>query len=211
MLNAAAAAELVVHCADREIRVRRRRPPRNEARQSDIRVGEPMDTTITAYAELDDVLLQVLEDLERPTFPEPLSKAVFATELRGKRNLLVLVAAQGGTICGYKIGFEHASNVFFSWSGCVLPEFRRQGVASRLMAEQHRIAKNLGYSYVRTHTKNKYRGMLVLNIKSGFDVTGVYKNMSEKMHGIILEKSLEQPDVPRAAQLGLAADDHGHE
>jgi GNAT superfamily N-acetyltransferase len=136
---------------------------------------------------------------------------MFATELRGKRNLLVLVAARGGTICGYKLGFEHASNVFFSWSGGVLPEFRRQGVASRLMAEQHRIAKSLGYSYVRTHTKNKYRDMLVLNIKSGFDVTGVYKNMSEKMHGIILEKGLDQPGAPRAAQLGLAAGDRRHE
>lgn len=51
--------------------------------------------------------------------------------------------------------------------------------------------QSLGYSYVRTHTKNKYREMLVLNIKSGFDVTGVYKNLGDEQHGIILEKSLE--------------------
>jgi GNAT superfamily N-acetyltransferase len=163
----------------------------SKARLRGIQLGEPMDTTITAYAELDDSLLQLLEDLDRPTFPEPLTRAEFAAELRGKRNLQVLVASRAGTPCGYKIGFEHSSSVFFSWSGGVLPNYRRQGVASRLMLEQHRLARNLGYSFVRTHTKNKYRDMLLLNIKSGFDVTGVYKNLSEKMHGIILEKSLE--------------------
>jgi GNAT superfamily N-acetyltransferase len=72
----------------------------------------------------------------------------------------------------------------------VLPTHRKQGIATDLMREQHRLAKELGYAYVRTRTKNKYREMLVLNIKNGFDVTGVYKEMSAKMHGIILEKSL---------------------
>lgn len=146
---------------------------------------------ITEHAELDEALLQLLEALDRQTFPEPLSKDAFARELRGKQNLRVLLASRGGTECGYKIGFEESPKVFFSWSGGVLPAFRKQGIATRLMAQQHQVARSLGYSYVRTHTKNKYREMLVLNIKSGFDVTGVYKNLGSEQHGIILEKSLE--------------------
>ncbi|HET6340481.1 MAG TPA: GNAT family N-acetyltransferase [Polyangiales bacterium] len=150
-----------------------------------------MDMTFREYTELDEALLQILEDLDRLTFPEPLTKTAFAAELRNRRNLRVLLAVCGDITCGYKIGFEESSKVFFSWSGGVLPDFRKHGIASRLLTEQHRLAKQLGYSYVRTHTKNKYRDMLVLNLKSGFEVTGVYKNLGEKAQGIILEKRLE--------------------
>jgi GNAT superfamily N-acetyltransferase len=150
-----------------------------------------MDTSISEHAELDDALLELLEYLDRGIFPEPLSKAVFAAELAHKRNRRVLIASRAGVTCGYKIGFEFSSKIFFSWSGGVISEFRRQGVASALIAAQHSSAKALGYGYVRTHTKNKYRDMLVLNIKSGFDVTGVYKSLGEQQHGIVLEKSLD--------------------
>ena len=72
----------------------------------------------------------------------------------------------------------------------MVPQYRRQGIARALLAEQHRIARELGYPVVRTHTKNKYRDMLVLNIKSGFDVTGVNHKSGDKFHTIILEKVL---------------------
>lgn len=49
---------------------------------------------------------------------------------------------------------------------------------------------NVPFDGLRTQTKNKYRDMLVLNIRAGFDVTGVYKKLREKHHGIILEKVL---------------------
>lgn len=45
------------------------------------------------------------------------------------------------------------------------------------MAEQHRIARASGYSLVRTHTHDEFRSILLTNIESGFDVTGVnYKS-----------------------------------
>jgi predicted GNAT superfamily acetyltransferase len=128
--------------------------------------------------------------LETSIFEKPLTSDIFSAELGGKKNLLVLVAFHDARACGYKIGFEYSSNTFFSWSGGVLPDCRKSGWGSALINKQHQVAKELGYSFVRTHTKNKYRDMLILNIKSGFEVTGVYKSLQEAHQGIILEKAL---------------------
>lgn len=147
-------------------------------------------TAIRHYTCLSDELLETLEALDRAIVPDAFSKETFARELRARHNLCILVAEHGPTPVGYKIGYEVSPEVFYSFSGGVLPEYRGQGIARALIVEQHRIAAQLGYSIVRTHTKNKYRDMLVLNIKCGFDVTGVNHKSGEKLHSIILEKVL---------------------
>ena len=145
---------------------------------------------IQQFSALSESLLKDLVELETQIFEKPLASDDFLAELDGKKNLLVLVALRGSLPCAYKIGFEFSSNTFFSWSGGVLPIHRKRGLARLLMAQQHQVAKNMGYSSVRTHTKNKYREMLILNIKAGFDVTGIYKSLQEAQQGIILEKML---------------------
>lgn len=90
----------------------------------------------------------------------------------------------------YKIGFEQSPDVYYSFSGGVLPRCRRQGIARALIAEQHRFARELGYRVVRTHTKNIYREMLLLDIASGFDVVGVIQKTGEELQSIVLEKLL---------------------
>jgi ribosomal protein S18 acetylase RimI-like enzyme len=147
-------------------------------------------TTMRQYSCVSDELLETIAALDRAIFSEPMSKETFASELRTRHNLCVLIAERGPTPVGYKIGYELSPDVFYSFSGGVVPEYRRQGIARALIREQHRIASELGYSVVRTHTKNKYRDMLVLNIESGFDVTGVNHKSGEKFHSIILEKVL---------------------
>lgn len=150
-------------------------------------------TTLRQYSHVSDELLETIAALDRAIFPEPVSKEAFARELRARHNLCVLIAERGPVPAGYKIGYELSPDVFYSFSGGVVPEYRRQGIARALLSEQHRIAGELGYSVVRTHTKNKYRDMLVLNIKSGFNVTGINHKSGEKLHSIILEKVLLQP------------------
>lgn len=67
--------------------------------------------------------------------------------------------------------------------------YRKRGIASELMKKQHQYLKESGYSVVQTKTMNKWRSMLVLNIKNGFDVIDTY--IDEKgLHKIILEKKL---------------------
>lgn len=106
-----------------------------------------------------------------------------------KPPLVVMVAMDGQKVIGYKIGYELDPTKFYSWLGGVDPHYRKQGIASKLMEKQHHYLTAKGYHVVQTKTMNKWRSMLVLNIKHGFDVIETYTN-ELGMHKIILEKKL---------------------
>lgn len=145
---------------------------------------------IKFFDALTDELVLDLVSIENQVFEKPMSAEDIVAELGGRKSLVVLVAYSGASPCGYKIGFEYSVSTFFSWSGAVVPACRRCGLGTRLMEEQHLKAKQMGFIYMRTHTKNKYREMLILNLKFGFDITGFYKTLGEAQPGIVLEKML---------------------
>ncbi|AZV64088.1 GNAT family N-acetyltransferase [Peribacillus frigoritolerans] len=124
-----------------------------------------------------------------------LHKDIFGTsddlinKITSKPQLLVITAMDGKKVIGYKIGYAIDSNKFYSWLGGVETNFRKFGVASRLMEMQHQYLKENGYNVVQTKTMNKWRNMLVLNIKNGFDVIDTYTD-EKGLHKIILEKKL---------------------
>ncbi|WHX28111.1 GNAT family N-acetyltransferase [Virgibacillus halodenitrificans] len=115
--------------------------------------------------------------------------ATLISKAENKSKVVFTLAMEDEEIIGYKIGYELEPNVFYSWLGGVDESHRNKGVASKLMDQQHLYLIEKGYEIVQTKTKNKWRGMLVLNIKSGFDVIGTYTD-SEGEPMIILEKRL---------------------
>lgn len=110
-------------------------------------------------------------------------------ELPWRSRILILVAFYGERVIGYKIGYEDRKSRFYSWLGGVYPEYRGQGIASELMRKQHEWCKDTGYKVVRTQTKNKWRNMLILNLRHGFDIVGTYTDEKGETK-IILEKRL---------------------
>lgn len=133
----------------------------------------------------DDVLKRIKE----------LHKLIFSTydnfdnKISSKTKLLVIVAMDGKKVIGYKIGYEIDKDTFYSWLGGVNPDYRGQGIASTLMEKQHQYLKEKCYKVVRTKTMNRWRNMLVLNLKTGFDVVETYTD-EKGLHKIILEKRL---------------------
>ncbi|GGH88264.1 putative GNAT superfamily acetyltransferase [Pullulanibacillus pueri] len=111
------------------------------------------------------------------------------TKMASKPQLLVMTAMSGKKVIGYKIGYELDCHKFYSWLGGVDSRYRKQGIASELMKKQHHYLKDNGYNVVQTKTMNKWRHMLVLNIKHGFDVIDTYPD-EQGLHKIILEKKL---------------------
>src|SRR5262245_22621429 len=65
----------------------------------------------------------------------------FKRRFRGRYNMLMLVARLDERPVGFCIGFELKPNVFLSWFYGVLPDYRRQGIASQLMEAVHSWAK----------------------------------------------------------------------
>ena len=111
------------------------------------------------------------------------------TKMANKPEILIDIAMDDSRVIGYKIGYQLDTHTFYSWLGGVDPNYRKQGIAAELMKQQHQTLKELGFKVVQTKTMNKWRSMLILNIKNGFDVIDTYTN-EKGLHKIILEKKL---------------------
>jgi ribosomal protein S18 acetylase RimI-like enzyme len=134
----------------------------------------------------EDAFLVGIIDLHKSIFGE---SGDLVRKMESKPTLLVNVAIKDHYVIGYKIGYELDKRKFYSWLGGVDVRFRGNGVASNLMEQQHLYLKKKGYHTVQTKTMNKWRSMLILNIKSGFDIMSTYTN-EKGLHKIILEKKL---------------------
>jgi GNAT superfamily N-acetyltransferase len=97
------------------------------------------------------------------------------------------LALADGVVVGCKLGYERKPFHFYSWLGCVAPAFRGNGIAAELMHRQHEWCRQHNYRTVRTQTYNRWRSMLILNLKAGFDIIGTMQGK----HGltIVLEKT----------------------
>ena len=114
-------------------------------------------------------------------------------QMKSKPQMLIDVALDGEKVIAYKIGYGLDNDKFYSWLGGVDANYRNYGVASKLMEKQHQHLKRNGYKIVQTKTMNKWRSMLILNIKNGFDVIGTYNDENGETK-IILEKKLFSND-----------------
>ena len=111
------------------------------------------------------------------------------SKMASKPELLVITAREGRMLVGYKIGYAINKKVFYSWLGGVDERYRNRGIAASLMEKQHDYLRTNGFTVIQTKTMNKWRSMLILNIKNGFDVIETY--IDEKgRHKIVLEKRL---------------------
>ena len=113
----------------------------------------------------------------------------FYRRIEEAQNLFTLLAFSDGEIIGFKMGYQINSEKFYSWIGGVKSEFRKLGIAQELMNRQHSWCKKKGFKVVQTKTKNSFKPMLILNIKSGFDIIELQRNERNEIK-IVLEKSL---------------------
>ena len=149
-----------------------------------------MDIKIEEHHGFNEGLAGIIHALESEIFKEPYTKEKIRRESSVKPNLITLVASIHGEPAGYKVGYEMTSRLFYSWIGGVLLKYRGNGIARKLISHQHAIGKEQGYKIVRTHTENKYREMLLLNIRTGFDVVGVMNDSTKPKSIIVLDKIL---------------------
>lgn len=117
------------------------------------------------------------------------SAAQIEKELGWRREILIAAAFDGERLAGFKAGYEDRNSRFYSWLGGVETDARGRGIASELMRLQHDWCREEGYEVVRTQTKNKWRSMLILNLRHGFDIIGTYTDGKGEAK-IILEKKL---------------------
>ena len=149
-----------------------------------------MKLEIKLLTELTHQDLEMISRLESEIFKSAMSVDEYKSELRSKFGVLAHIAFSGHEACGYKIGYEQSPKKFYSWVGGVTPRFRNQGIAKALMEAQHKLVREKGYQWITTQTKNSFKEMLILNIRSGFEITGVRKSLGSDEQAIMLEKKL---------------------
>ena len=105
-------------------------------------------------------------------FAAPYTEAVFRQRLEGRR-WYGLVSESVNVLVGFKVGYEESETVFYSWLGGVLAERRGQGIARELLYEQERWARGQGYRQIRVKSRNRFRPMLTLLTKEGYERVAV--------------------------------------
>ncbi len=115
----------------------------------------------------------------------------FDAILRNYNNFLLQCALEGSQLVGFKIGYQHDDETFYSWMGAVSPSYRGLGIASLLMKDQHDWCRMKGFKRIQTKTQNRWRDMIALNLRYGFHIVGAYTDGSGKPK-LILEKVLSE-------------------
>lgn len=118
----------------------------------------------------------------------PVQAAIELAYQQTRTPLLVGLAFDGPVLVGYKIGYERQPGHYYSWLGGVLPAYRGHRIASALMEQQHEWCRRQGYHTIRTQTYNRWRSMVILNLRHGFDIVGTVQGKRGLM--IMLEKRL---------------------
>jgi len=114
----------------------------------------------------------------------------FRRRFQGRYNELRLIARVDDRPVGFFLGFELKPTVYFGWFYGVIPEFRRQGIASQLMDAVHSWARQNEYEFVRFECHNQHRPMLHLAIALGYDIVGIRWDPDRGENLVIVEKVL---------------------
>jgi GNAT superfamily N-acetyltransferase len=114
----------------------------------------------------------------------------FHRRFRGRYNVLQLIARVDNHPVGFFLGFELKPTVYFAWFYGVVPEFRRQGIASQLIDAVHSWAKQNEYESIRFECHNQHRPMLHLATALEYDIVGIRWDPDRGDNLVIFEKVL---------------------
>ncbi len=123
-----------------------------------------------------------------PEFSDLYSIEEYKKRLIGKRSLLLVADFEGKPV-GFKVGYE-MSDHFYSWMGGVLPEFRRKGIAQKLADKQEEWCRENGFDKIKIKTRNKYRNMIHLLLKNGYNIIDIEHKKDKIQNRIKLEKTI---------------------
>ncbi len=134
--------------------------------------------------------LPIIVELYNQIFRPARDLDSFRRRYLGRYNILQMVAHLNDRPVGFFLGFELKPTTFFAWFYGVLPDCRRQGIASQLMDAAHSWARQHEYESIRVECHNAHRPLLHLSIALGYDIVGIRWDADRGDNLVIFEKSL---------------------
>ena len=139
-----------------------------------------------SVVEVDRSALEVVSWLNETIFEEERVINTFDRE-----DLMILLAVVDEEPVGFKIGYRENRFVYYSAKGGVLPEYRRQGLARKLLYEMMSRARARGYIRFAFDTfPNRHAGMTILGLQEGFRVVKADFNKTYKDWRLRFEKRM---------------------
>ncbi|MEX1054655.1 MAG: GNAT family N-acetyltransferase, partial [Rhodothermales bacterium] len=130
----------------------------------EIQVRQDAASGHVSIVKVDLTSLKVIKDLNTTIFREDRIINTFDRE-----DLMILLALVDNVPAGFKIGYRENRFTYYSAKGGVLPEYRRQGLARKMLYFMMAEARVRGYIRFAFDTfPNRDRGMTVLGLNEGF-------------------------------------------
>ncbi|MCB0414802.1 MAG: hypothetical protein KDD50_10740 [Bdellovibrionales bacterium] len=102
---------------------------------------------------------------------------------------LIMAKDMSRNIVGFKLGYGVSYKTFYSWLGGVSAGHRQKGVAGKMIEIQQSWAKESNFKKITTKSMNKFREMMILNLKSGFVINGTELDESGRVK-VLFEKEI---------------------
>ena len=142
------------------------------------------DEEVASYSEL------ILKMTEKVIGKNPHSPKEFLRKIGEHSKKILILAKSNKKVVGFKFGFAKSDSKFSSTLGGVLAKYRGLGIASEMMRMQHEFCfKKMKYKQIETHSANSFKGMMILNLKFGFDIVGSYFDVDHQILKIIFIKT----------------------
>ena len=134
--------------------------------------------------------LPILVKLYNQVFRPARDQDAFQRRYLGRHNVLQMIARVENRPAGFFVGFELKPRVYFAWFYGVLPDYRRQGIASQLMEAVHEWARDNDYESIRFECHNQHRPMLHLAIAKEYDIVGIRWDPDRGANLVLFQKML---------------------
>ena len=141
--------------------------------------------------------LEELEKLERICFSRPWSRKMLAEELENQcAAFLVAQDSVTGQVMGYA-GLLVMADEGYITNVAVFPEFRRQGVAAKLIAVFENFARGNKLAFLTLEVRPSNAAAIALYKGFGFEEVGRRKNYYDlpKEDALILTKAYEEAEA----------------
>ena len=141
--------------------------------------------------------LDRLEQLERMCFSRPWSKKMLAEELENQcAAFLVAQDGETGQVIGYA-GLLVVADEGYITNVAVLPEYRRQGVAAKLLAVFENFARGNHLAFLTLEVRPSNAAAIALYESFGFRQAGRRKNYYDlpKEDALILTKTYGEAEA----------------
>ena len=150
---------------------------------------EPVSFTYVESLVIGSKEKEIILALGQKSFPD-FDEVMLSRKLNETLQPYLIVAYDVNKPVGFKLGFKHDTDSFNSWLGGVLPEYQQLGIGSELMMKQHDWVKTNGYKKVFAKSKSKFRHMIDLDLKHGFEIVGTEKEITGEIT-ILFQKSFD--------------------